>query len=262
MEKRNRQMDMRLETLICDNYKNLNDNDKHIWSFILNNKKKCESMSIQELASSCNVSHTTISRFAQKLGLNGYSELKFYLKLDNKNKKPPVFEKIEYMKVIDDINKTMNVLVERDFTDICQLLDRCNRIYAYGSGEVQNNAVKELKRSLLSVGKLVNVLEGTEELRTVENYMKEDDIIFLFSLSGENELVNEFAQKLKKKGIRVISICKSGNTTLSKISHISIEFYTHEAARLDNNLRIFIGNQFFIINEFLLLKYIEYKYSK
>ena len=71
-------MDMRLETLIYDNYKSLNENDKHIWNYILSNKKLCESMSIQELACSCNVSHTTILRFAQKLGLNGYSELKFY----------------------------------------------------------------------------------------------------------------------------------------------------------------------------------------
>lgn len=255
-------MDMRLETLICDNYKNLNDNDKHIWSYILNNKNKCESMSIQELASSCNVSHTTILRFAQKLGLNGYSELKFYLKQDNKNKKIPVFDKIEYMKVIDDINKTMNVIVERDFTDVCELLDTCDRIYAYGSGEVQNNAVKELKRSLLSVGKLVNVLEGKDELKTVENYIKENDIIFLFSISGENKLINEFAKELKQKGTKVISICKSGNSTLSKVSDISLEIYTHEVARLDNDLRIVIGSQFFILNEFLILKYIEYKYSK
>lgn len=255
-------MDMRLETLICDNYKNLNDNDKHIWSFILNNKKKCESMSIHELASSCNVSHTTILRFAQKLGLNGYSELKFYLKLDNQNNKAPVFDKIEYTKVSDDMNKTINVLIERDFTDVFTLLDKCSRIYAYGSGEIQNNAVKELKRTLLSVGKLVNVLEGKEELNTISNYMKEDDIIFLYSLSGENKLVNDFAKELKTKGLKVISISRSGNNTLSKISDISIQFYTHEAARLDNDLKIIIGSQFFLINEFLLLKYIEHKYSK
>lgn len=255
-------MDMRLETLIHDNYKKLNDNDKHIWSYILNNKNKCESMSIQELGNSCNVSHTTILRFAQKIGLNGYSELKFYLKLDNKKQKPSVFEKVEYMKVIDDINKTINVLVERDFTDICELLDSCNRIYAYGSGELQNNAVKELKRCLLSVGKLANILEGKDELNTVEKYIKEDDIIFLFSISGENKIINEFAKRLKEKGVKIISICKSGNSTLSKISHINLEFYTHEVAELYNDLKIIIGNQLFILNEILLLKYIEYKYSK
>lgn len=77
---------MRLETLIYENYNKLNENDKYIWSYILNNKKECENMSIQNLALKCNVSHTTILRFAQKLGLNGYSELKFYLKMENKKR--------------------------------------------------------------------------------------------------------------------------------------------------------------------------------
>ena len=82
----NKGMDMKLETLVYDNYKSLNENDKYIWKYILNNKKECENMSIQDLAANCNVSHTTILRFAQKLGLNGYSELKFCLKLENNKK--------------------------------------------------------------------------------------------------------------------------------------------------------------------------------
>ena len=82
----NKGMDMKLEALVYDNYKSLNENDKYIWKYILNNKKECENMSIQDLAANCNVSHTTILRFAQKLGLNGYSELKFCLKLENNKK--------------------------------------------------------------------------------------------------------------------------------------------------------------------------------
>ena len=103
----NKGMDMKLETLVYDNYKSLNENDKYIWKYILNNKKECENMSIQDLAANCNVSHTTILRFAQKLGLNGYSELKFYLKLENKKKY--VFDKEEILNVSDDIKKTIEI---------------------------------------------------------------------------------------------------------------------------------------------------------
>lgn len=253
-------MDLRLETLIYENYNKLNENDKHIWNYILNNKLECENMSIQELASNCNVSHTTILRFAQKIGLNGYSELKFYLKVENNNK--CVFDKGEIINISDDINKTMDMLIKRDFSDICYLLDNCKQIYAYGTGEVQSNAVKELKRNLLSTGKLVNVLEGNDELEIITNYITEEDMIFLISLSGENKTVNNFAKDLNDKGVKVISITESGNNTLSKISDINIQFYTHEVARLEDNLQIFSASQFFIINEFLLVKYLEYKYSR
>lgn len=253
-------MDMRLETLIYNSYKSLNENDKYIWNYIFNNKKKCEKMSIQELASSCNVSHTTILRFAQKLGLNGYSELKFYLKLDNNQKS--TFNKDEIFNLADDIKRTTEALAQRDFSDVCSLLESSNKIYAYGSGELQKNSIKELKRNLLSVGRLVNVLEGTDELKIVSKYITENDMIFLLSLSGENKRINDFAEGLKNKGVKIVSITQNGSNRLSRLSDINIQFYTHKIASLSENLDIYSLSQFFIVNEFLTLKYLEYKNSK
>ncbi|MDY4308061.1 hypothetical protein SNF32_15765 [Enterococcus mundtii] len=39
-------------------------------------------MSINELAKQCNVSRTTIMRFCQKLGFDGFSEFKYHLKMN------------------------------------------------------------------------------------------------------------------------------------------------------------------------------------
>ena len=217
-------------------------------------------MSIQELACSCNVSHTTILRFAQKLGLNGYSELKFYLKLDNNKKYDS--EEVNIMNLSDDIIRTMDMLIQKDYSDLFTLLDNCNKIYAYGSGELQKNAVKELKRNFLSMNKLVNIIEGRDEVKSALNYITENDVVFLFSHSGENKFMNNFAENLKNNDIRVVSISKSGNNTLSKLSDINIQFYTCVLAQVGENLSIFSGSQFFIIGEILLLKYLEYKKLK
>lgn len=252
-------MGIRLETLIYENYNKLNENDKYIWNYILNNKKKCESMCIQELALKCNVSHTTILRFAQKLGLNGYSELKFYLKMENRNK--CTFDKGEIINITYDIKKTMDILIQSDFSELYYLLDNCDRVFAYGTGEIQNNAIKELKRNLLFMGKLVNIIEGKEEFESIVRYINKNDVIFLVSLSGENQLTNEIVKSLNKKGVSIISITKIGNNTLSQLSNINIQFYTHEAVRLEGELSIVPASQFFIINELLLIKYLEYRYS-
>ena len=257
---KNINMEMRLETLIYENYNKLNENDKYIWSYILNNKKECENMSIQNLALRCNVSHTTILRFAQKLGLNGYSELKFYLKMENKKKY--FFNKGEIINTSFDIKKTMDMLIELDFSEIYYILENCNKIFAYGTGEVQNNSIKELKRNFLSMGKLLNTIEGTEEFEFTANHINENDAIFIVSLSGENNFTNSLVKVLNNKGVKIISITRSGNNGLSKLSDVSIQFYTHDVAILEGELKIFPTSQLFIINEFLLLKYLEYKYNK
>lgn len=250
-------MDIRLETLVHENYKNLNESDKYIWNYILKNKKECEKMSIQKLASNCNVSHTTVLRFSQKLGLNGYSELKFYLKLGNKTKKK-VTCKPDYIKIRDDINKTIDVLTEMDYSNLVKTIDESEKIYVFGSGEVQNNAARELKRSFLAVGKLINLIEGKDEMEIMLNYITKKDVIFLISFSGETKLINWWANILKEKGIKIVTITQSGNNSLSKFGDFNIQFYTHQIATLEDELKVYSMSHFYIINEFLLAKYIEY----
>jgi len=164
---------MKIEDLIYENYNKLNENDLYIWNYILSNKEACSNMSMQELASNCNVSHTTILRFAQKLGLEGYSELKIYLKWGTKSKYS--FNEEEIDKTHNDIVKTMDVLKNQDFSDLFKLLDSANKIYAYGTGAVQKNAANEIKRTFLTVGRLINVLEGKDELYEIGRNLQENE---------------------------------------------------------------------------------------
>ena len=71
---------MKLEALISKHYDSLNPNDLIIWRYIYKHKEKCANMSIEALAEACSVSRSTVMRFAQKLGLAGYSELKVHLR--------------------------------------------------------------------------------------------------------------------------------------------------------------------------------------
>lgn len=87
-------------------------------------------------------------------------------------------------------------------------------------------------------------------------------MIFLLSLSGENKRINDFAEGLKNKGVKIVSITQNGSNRLSRLSDINIQFYTHKIASLSENLDIYSLSQFFIVNEFLTLKYLEYKNSK
>lgn len=247
---------MRLESLIEENYEKLNENDLYIWNYILHHKEECQTMSIQELASKCNISHTTILRFTHKLGLQGYSEMKIHLKWENNQQRQLNNKEIE--NVYKDIEKTIEVMKNRDFYDVFELFDKADKIYIYGSGAVQKSAAEDLKRNMIFGNKLIYVLEGREETKIISDILTSKDVFILLSLSGNNLFMIEFARKLKVKGVKIISITQVGNNELASISDISLQFYTHSILVNQNKMEFCSTTQFFLVNQILLLKYLEY----
>ena len=80
---------MRLDDIIQENYDRMNANDHRIWRFISQHKDECRQMSLHQLADACEVSQTTVLRFLQMIGMDGYHEFKGFLKWDSLNQ--PVF---------------------------------------------------------------------------------------------------------------------------------------------------------------------------
>ena len=70
---------------------------------------------------------------------------------------------------------------KRDFYDVFELLENADRIYVYGSGEVQKNAANDLKRSMIFGNKLLYVLEEREETNVILDVLSSKDIFFLLS---------------------------------------------------------------------------------
>lgn len=73
---------MAIEDLVRANYGKLNENDLYIWKYIDTHREECSHATIEELAKNCNVSRTTILRFAKKLSMEGFSELKIHMKME------------------------------------------------------------------------------------------------------------------------------------------------------------------------------------
>ena len=58
---------MKLEALVSRHYNELNPNDLIIWRYVCQHKEQCLNMNIEVLAKLCNVSRSTVMRFAQKI---------------------------------------------------------------------------------------------------------------------------------------------------------------------------------------------------
>lgn len=244
---------MHLEELVSRHYLDLKENDHYVWSYISTHKKECENLSIEVLAKRCHVSRTTILRFAKRLGLKGYAELKVYIRFMNE-------QAHKEQKGIDLAYTTyqsyMDMLKRKDLSNVLQIIAKAKKCYIYGTGNVQNTVGREIKRLFLEVGTLFFVIRSMNETRAFVNILNKEDMIILISHSGENHSIIEFAKQLKTKGVPIITITATKNNTLS---HLADEALYVDCPNLVNP----IGPRheglvnYFILVEFLLIRYME-----
>lgn len=250
---------MKLETLVEQNYHKLNQSDLLIWDYLRNHMESCKQFGIGQLADACHISHTSVLRFAKKLGLKGYSELKVILKWQQEASDG--FGGDELEKAMQDYQQTLEYLYTVDFSDLFALWDRADKIYLYGSGNVQQYAARDLRRSFFVVNKLLHTIEGEDELRRIAPHVRENDIMLFISLSGNNEFINGVAEQLKKQGRTIVSITRIQSNRLIHLSDINIPFFTHRVQTGDA-FEFWLTAQMFLINEFLILKYLAYREKK
>lgn len=127
---------MLLEDLVNNNLSKLNPTDLIVWRYIYAHKKECCYISIYDIADACNVSRTTVLRFAKKLGLDGFSDLKMMLKMQiSQAWEQPSMDIAQA--TTDLCQKVGEEVAKQDFTRINKLLYHAKRIFIYSSGHVQ-----------------------------------------------------------------------------------------------------------------------------
>jgi RpiR family glv operon transcriptional regulator len=250
---------MRLEELVNRYQAELNPTDLMIWKYIYNHKDECENLSIYELGKACNVSRTTIMRFAQKLSLDGFSELKAILKMEKRDNFP---EKVDEVEILSELYQRITKdLVKKNFDTVNRLIYQADRIIAYGSGFVQDNVVIELKRLFLGSGKLICDLKGNSELGILVEHLSEKDLVIIVSFSGESSQVVKMARELHLRGIPVISITKLKDNTLASLSTENIYISSSQFSLYANEkippYESMIG--YYMVIEMLFIKYEVYR---
>lgn len=248
---------MKISELVNAHYHELSTNDLYIWNYIQAHRKECADLTINEMAERCHVSKTTILRFAQKLTLKGYSELKVHLNWENRPEEAIIDEQL-VEKVCDTCKYAIDEIKERDFSDICEMMYKAKRIFVYGTGALQNSVANELQRMFLYCGEFIYVMSGEKETEMIMPFLGEGDIVILISLRGEGDIINNFANQLRLHNIPTISMTKLKNNELAHKSTKSIYITTSQVIIGDHILHE-AANLFFVLAEILFLRYSQYK---
>lgn len=217
---------IRLEEIINENKKLLNPTDMTICHFILNHRNQMRHISIHDLAKRCCVSSTTVVRFAQKLGFDGFSDLKALLKREE------TFGNVNSQDILSSLenfySKTWTNLMKRNYDNASRLVYEANRVFAFASGYVQSNVVRELKRLFFYDNIFIYDIGGRDEFYSILKTANKDDLFIFVSLSGESHHVTEFSLQLQLKGIPLISVTTLHENTLASRSTENLYVFSEE----------------------------------
>ena len=170
---------------------------------------------IGEFANLLELSNSTITRFAQKLGFDGYSELKF--KISQKLQSP----------------KSLSQEIYKNFIDSCKAFDDRTIDFIKSLASFGKIAVIGIGSSGLCANEFVYKfgeigLDNTDyakepySINLLSKGLSEDDLLIAISLSGENHNLLEGVDNAKANRAKILAITGDGESTLAKEASLAI----------------------------------------
>ena len=214
---------MKIEDLIRNKYKNLNETEKEILRYIISNSDKIRSLKIKDLADAMYCSPNTIIRMSKKMGFTGFSEMKHVIfeELEKKFFQAPVSEGGLYK----DLLKTKE-LINLDLLDYlaAQIIEK-KHISIFGLGPSRLSAdIFSMRLTFLGISAISFIDQHAMLFYT--NKIKMGDICLFISFSGEQKGILGPAVVAKSRGGAVISLTGLSDNELSRIADHSMYFKT------------------------------------
>lgn len=213
--------------------RDLNDNERKLFDYIIRNIDTVKEMRIRTLAEACFVSTTTIMRFTKKLGFEGYRDFIESLRLASyqvqQTKLPKVLGRESYSEeYLKNIIESVRVLPQKTVKRFKRLLEGDPHIFFYGT-DLDQEVAHFAYRLFTGIGYRTSCPVENYEVQTSLNRMKDGDMLFIVSLSGEDELAIHFVEQARLCCNPVIaSITNSANNTLQSLSAIDLYVFTDQ----------------------------------
>ena len=218
-------------------YDKMGKAEKRIADWIFENPGKIISLSIIELAEQCECGEATIVRFAKRLNLNGFQELKFLLAAESGGS--PASTHITeadtpfdiYQKVCNDIylslEKTKESLKEDLLKQAAEKLCVADKIVLFGLGNSSAIAIdashKFMRAGLNAIAYTDNHMQAI-----AASHLKENDIAIGISHSGSSKDIVEALKIAKEHNATTIAITNSGKSHILKQSDIVLATASEE----------------------------------
>jgi DNA-binding MurR/RpiR family transcriptional regulator len=201
-------------------YNSLPRNHKKIADYFIDNFDRIPFLNVQDIAKSTGTSVASVVRFAQRVGFEGFSEIRdaiaetFQNQINNK----VIFPLFDQNRVDEDlltevanvdianINNTLNIIERKTFDYVINRILKADRVFTAGLG-ISYLLAEILGYQLTQVGIDSTVLKHTHTVFHEQVlFMNKKDLLIVFSFPPYSKETVEVSAFAKEKGIDVIAI--------------------------------------------------------
>lgn len=174
----------------------------------------------------------------KKLGFNGYSEFRYFLKEESKNIENSKVVSNDYFNTsttLEDVKATIR-LFEQDKSaeKIYPLITKSRRIFAYGTGYGQNLMLKEFARCLLNNDIHLIIIPSKIELALVAQNITSEDLLFVIGLSGNIESIEAILKNIVIKETPIISATVFSRNKLSYLANYNLYYQVSNMNKMND----------------------------
>lgn len=197
------------------------DLEYQLYKYIMKNIREVTYMRIRELAAETHISTTSILRFCKKLGYDGFTEFKVYLKNYLADDEDYQLNNT-YTTVTDFVERTVAKDYENKIKEIAAVLAKAKIVIFIGAGT--SGVIAEYGARYFSGLKKFSLHIKDPYFPIYSHYIT-DSVTIVLSVSGESKPTIEKLEHLKQDGSIIVSLTNHSDSTLAKMSDYNLAYY-------------------------------------
>ncbi|WP_173915526.1 MurR/RpiR family transcriptional regulator [Halobacillus sp. Marseille-Q1614] len=197
----------------------LTHSEKRVLYYIEHHFEESKTMPLTKMAEENSVSTTTIIRLCHKLGLEGFSELKFLLKNYEADVLPEEIDPI--MRYMKDVQQSLSQLSPESLKNIASSIDKAQRIVILSVG-LTKMIGEYLSKRLMQMNLSSTYIYESHMIDLISNWISQDDLVIFISSSGETETLINACEKLEHLNIDTAAITNNPDSPLYKMCSQSV----------------------------------------
>ena len=210
-------------------FNNLTDIEQKIAESIIERPENFIHHSVSDIADKLYVSKTSIINFAQKMGFQGFTDLRYYLKTriedDQQTKHLNSFDEVNHF-LARELEKTFELIQEEDLKIFANEIKQSKIIYVVARGITKQYATA-FTLQLRTLNIIAIFLDDYNLVKTLPKTLTEDDTVLIISLSGRTDLLVEFTNRAMAKKSKIMSITSFGHNPINEMSDYYLNFYSN-----------------------------------
>ncbi|MBI9060214.1 MAG: MurR/RpiR family transcriptional regulator [Labilibaculum sp.] len=223
--------------MIQENYDSYSKNHKILADYFIDNFDTIPFLSVQQIAEATLLSVASVVRFAQKIGFNGYLEMReeisqnlqefinkkdFFTIIDSKNNLKEDHITLVANQEIKNISETVNLIDRKNFDKSIKIILQSKRVYTIGLG-ISYMLAEILAYQLSQVANSAsNITHSHSSFLEQLLYVNSDDILIALSFPPYSVETIDVARSAQKKKIKVIAITNKTSAPISRFSDVQL----------------------------------------